>query len=203
MDFPSIALLGVGAFAASNIDDLIILMAFFANPRFPKSHIILGQYLGMVALIGSALVGSLVSLVIPHNLLGLIGLFPIAIGIKELLELSKKDDDDVTEASEKVSKSRWIEYLPLLTVAAITFSGGEEIGIYASVFATNNEVIEISTVVLIAMLLTGVWCAIAFYLVSRPIVAKGIQRLGRVTLPLVLIGIGIYILLEFFFIPSF
>jgi cadmium resistance protein CadD (predicted permease) len=33
--------------------------------------------------------------------------------------------------------------LPFLTVAAVTFSGGEEIGVYTSVFAAYNEVYEI------------------------------------------------------------
>src|SRR5688500_17448851 len=95
LDFLTAAGLGIGAFVATNIDDLFILMAFFANPKFPKSHVVFGQYLGMAALIGMALVGSLVALVIPYNLLALIGLFPIAIGIKGLLGLGRQGDDEV------------------------------------------------------------------------------------------------------------
>jgi cadmium resistance protein CadD (predicted permease) len=65
-------------------------MVFFATPRFPSSQIVLGQYIGMGSLIGISLAGSLITLILPHNFIGLIGLFPIAIGIKELLDLHKK-----------------------------------------------------------------------------------------------------------------
>jgi cadmium resistance protein CadD (predicted permease) len=90
--------LSIGAFVATNIDDLFILIVFFAKRSFPTSQIILAQYVGMGLLLGVSLVGSLVALVIPHNLLGLIGLFPIAIGINDVsnmaedLEIQMKDE---------------------------------------------------------------------------------------------------------------
>jgi cadmium resistance protein CadD (predicted permease) len=197
MDLLSLIGLGTASFVGTNLDDMLILLIFYSNHRFPTSHVVLGQYLGMGALIAVALVASLVSLVIPHNLLGLIGLIPMAFGIKELLELRKKEYE-VEGVSEKISKSRWISYLPFLTVSAITFSGGEEIGVYTSVFATNSEAGEIITVVAVVMALTGLWCAIAYHLLSRPIVAKRIRRLACVGLPIVLIGLGMYILIEAF-----
>jgi len=81
---------GVTAFVATNIDDMFILVIFFSKRNIPSSQIIIGQYAGMGLLIGVSLVGSLISLVIPHNLIGLIGLIPTAIGIKELGELRRK-----------------------------------------------------------------------------------------------------------------
>lgn len=197
MDLFGLVGLGIASFVGTNLDDMLILLIFYSNHQFQTSHVVLGQYIGMSALIAVALVASLVSLVIPHNLLGFVGLLPIAIGIKELIELRKKEDE-AAGASEKISKSRWISYLPFLTVSAITFSGGEEIGVYTSVFATNSEAGEIITVVAVVMALTGVWCAVAYHLLSRPIVAKRIQRLARVGLPIVLIGLGMYILIEAF-----
>ena len=94
MDFSALVGVGIVAFVSTNIDDLLILMAFFATPRFPPFQIVLGQYIGMGSLIAVSLLGFLIALVVPRNLIGLIGLFPIAIGIKELLELHKKSNDD-------------------------------------------------------------------------------------------------------------
>lgn len=139
-DFFSLIGIGVAAFVATNIDDLLILMAFFANRRFPAYQIVLGQYVGMGLLVTVSLLGLLIALVVPSNLIGLIGLIPIAIGIKELHELRKNDEDDEEPHSKLLQSKKILTYLPFLTVAAVTFSGGEEIGIYASVFATNNEV---------------------------------------------------------------
>ena len=87
-------------------------MAFFATPRFPPFQIVLGQYIGMGSLIAVSLLGLLIALVVPRNLIGLIDLFPITIGIKGLLELHTKSNDDNNnkdneeEKKEEPSKQR-------------------------------------------------------------------------------------------------
>jgi cadmium resistance protein CadD (predicted permease) len=210
VDFFGILGIGATAFVATNIDDLLILIAFFANShRFPLPQIVLGQYSGMGALLAISIVGSLIALIVPDNLIGLIGIFPIAIGIRELLELLKNGDKNEEEesAAKQLPQSRragrrLTAYLPFLTVAAVTFSGGEEIGIYTSVFATYHEVSEIIIIVLVVMVLTGVWCTVAYHLVNRPQIASSIKRIGTVALPFVLIGLGIYILVEAFLLIS-
>jgi cadmium resistance protein CadD (predicted permease) len=106
LDFPALVGVGVAAFVSTNIDDLFILMVFFATPRFPFSQIVLGQYIGMGSLIGVSLAGSLITLVLPRNIIGLIGLFPIIIGIKELLELRKKGDDEYEKITKRLLRSR-------------------------------------------------------------------------------------------------
>ena len=129
MDFPALVGIGIAAFVSTNIDDLFILMVFFATPRFPSSQIVLGQYIGMGSLIGVSLAGSFITLVLPRNLIGLIGLFPIAVGIKELVKSYKKGDkEDDERLVKKVLRSKKTR-VPFLTVEAITFSGPEEIGI--------------------------------------------------------------------------
>jgi cadmium resistance protein CadD (predicted permease) len=96
------------------MDDLFILIVFFAKRSFPTSQAILGQYVEMGLLLGVNLAGSLVALVIPHNLLGLVGLFQIAIGIKELIDLRNRENDDNHDHDIKIvnrlSKSRWKSY---------------------------------------------------------------------------------------------
>ena len=198
MEFLNLIGLGIASFMATNIDDLLILMAFFANFRFPAFQVVLGQYFGMGALLTVALVGSLISLVVPSNLIGLIGLFPIAIGIKELWELRKSNNEEAKV--KNLPKSKWLTIVPFLTVAAVTFSGGEEIGIYASVFATNNETWEIITVVIVSLVLTAVWCGIAAYLVKRSSLAERLRAISKKALPFILIGLGIYILAEAFLV---
>jgi cadmium resistance protein CadD (predicted permease) len=207
VDFFNIVGIGTIAFVATNIDDLLILIAFFANSHYPLRQIVLGQYAGMSALLAISILGSLIALIVPNNLIGLIGIFPIAIGIKELLELLKNDNNNEEESANHQPprsrrRRRLTAYLPFLTVAALTFSGGEEIGVYTSVFATYHEVSEIIIIVLAVMVLTGLWCMIAYWLVNHPISASSIKRIGTVALPFILIGLGVYILAEAFLIPS-
>jgi cadmium resistance protein CadD (predicted permease) len=201
--------LSIGGFAATNIDDLFILMVFFANSSFRTFQIILGQYIGMSLLLTVSLLGSLIVFVIPYNLIGLVGLFPIVIGIKVLVGLQNTGVNDKNYADNKritnqLSKNRWrvSTYFQFMLVATVTFSGGEEIGIYTSIFVIHNSLSEIVVIIMVVMLLTGIWCAISIYIVKHGLVATYFRRISKWVLPFVLIGIGIYILTEEFLIPS-
>jgi cadmium resistance protein CadD (predicted permease) len=196
LDFPALVGIGIAAFVSTNIDDLFILMIFFATLRLPSVQIILGQYIGMGSLMGVSLVGSLITLIVPRNIIGLIGLFPIALGIKELLELDNKGDEEDEKLTKKL-RPKNIQ-LPFLTVAAVTFSGSEEIGVYTTLFATNNEVEAIITLVSVTMVITAFWCFMANYLVKHSLLADIFRSIGSRVLPYVLIGFGLYILAEAF-----
>ena len=80
----------VSAFTATNIDDIFLLMIFISSLTYPIRHIILGQYLGIGSLIGISIVGSLITLVVPTYVVGLMGIAPIAIGLKHLIEKKEK-----------------------------------------------------------------------------------------------------------------
>ncbi len=62
---------GIIAFAATNIDDISILLLFFSqiDSNFCRRHIFIGQYLGFVAIILLSLPGFLGGLVGEHQLL--------------------------------------------------------------------------------------------------------------------------------------
>ena len=78
---------GITAFVATNIDDIIILLLFFAqvDANFRRRHIVIGQYLGFTLLILASLPGFFGGLIVPREWIGLLGLLPIAIGIKQLM----------------------------------------------------------------------------------------------------------------------
>lgn len=196
-DIPSLIGLGAAAFVATDIDDMFVLMAFFATRRYPTPHIVFGQFLGIGALIAISLIGSLIALVIPPSFIGLMGLLPIALGIKELLELRKGNDDDKGEPRPRFRSNA--AYLSFLAVAMVTIAnGGDNIGIYTPLFATNNEVSQLVMFASIFLAMTAIWCALAYYLVNHSILAERIRRIGRFVLPFVLIGLGVFILAEAF-----
>ena len=77
----------VVSFAATNIDDIFILTLFFAQRNLRGWHIVLGQYLGLAALVAISLVGFFARFIIPETWIGLLGLVPIFIGIKKLIPI--------------------------------------------------------------------------------------------------------------------
>lgn len=195
MDFLAIIGIGVAAFAATDIDDLFVLMLFFSYPTYKAPQVIIGQYLGIGVLVSVGIVGSLIALVVPATIVGLMGLLPITIGIKKLIDLRKHEDNEMP----KNLQSNRSSYLRFLTVAGVTIAnGGDNIGIYVPLFASSSTLAEIITLVAIFLAVTAVWCALAYYLVNHRLIATRLRRVGHMVLPFVLIGLGAYILADAF-----
>jgi cadmium resistance protein CadD (predicted permease) len=196
IDILGLVAIGVGAFAATNIDDIFVLMIFFSSLTFPVRHVVIGQYLGIGLLIVISALGSLIALVVPIYIIGLMGIIPIAIGIKNLAEIRKKDD---SYSRHVIQDKRSRSYHSFLSVAAITFSnGGDNIGVYIPLFSNYNTISQIFGLTTVFFAMTAVWCISAYYFVNHPLVASRIRYTGNVILPFVLIGLGIYILIESF-----
>jgi cadmium resistance transport/sequestration family protein len=195
------------SFAATNIDDMVILMLFFAqvNSTFRPQHIIIGQYLGFIVLIVASLPGFLGGLIVPKAWIGLLGLFPICIGISHLVNRNS-DEEYVqtvsTEFKDDNTKSSWLSKLVSLlspqtfNVAAVTISnGGDNVGIYLPLFAGRDGT-SLAVILTVFFLLIGVWCYVAYLLTSHPVIAKLFTRYAKAIVPFILIGLGIYILIE-------
>ncbi|HEY9905659.1 MAG TPA: cadmium resistance transporter [Candidatus Sericytochromatia bacterium] len=197
---------GITSFAATNIDDIVILMLFFAqvNASFRPRQIVVGQYLGFSVLIIASLPGFFGGLIVPRAWIGLLGLVPIAIGVTRLVNREK--DEEVQAVSDELNRSRGNNSLgstltslispQTLNVAAVTFAnGGDNIGIYVPLFASST-LASLLVILGIFFLLIGVWCYIAYLLARQPAIAHVLTRYGKAVVPFVLIGLGIFILLE-------
>jgi cadmium resistance protein CadD (predicted permease) len=127
----ALTLLGIGtsAFLASNIDDTFVLMFLFSTPNILARDITIGQFLDITLLVvASASAALLIILVVPLFVIGLMGLIPIGIGIKRLIE-----QQHVAKTNKPDEK---LEYLSFLSVAEITVAnGGDDIGVFTPLFA--------------------------------------------------------------------
>ena len=196
---------GVTSFAATNIDDIAILMLFFAqvNVTFRPRHIVLGQYLGFTALIAASLPGFFGGLIVPKAIIGLLGLVPIAIGISHLVN-KENDRDEVQavsgefsrESDSPVSKLANLFNAQTLNVAAVTAAnGGDNIGIYLPLFA-SSDLPSLMVILAVFFVLVGVWSYAAYRLTRRIAIAKILTRYTQAIVPFILIGLGIFILIE-------
>ena len=83
-----------------------------------------------------------------------------------------------------------------MPVAIVTASNGaDNIAVYTPLFAVQTMV-ERGITVVVFLVMTGLWCGIAAWLVRHPIFGPPIRRWGRPLLPAVLIGLGILVLIE-------
>jgi cadmium resistance transport/sequestration family protein len=191
--------LAIVSFIATNLDDLFVLMIFFAHPDYKSTPIIIGQYIGISSLILISTLGYFFKFIIPAAWIGLLGIFPIIIGLKNLIELRKKDKSDDSSDKKEIKgfRSRFINS-SILSVAIVSFvNGGDNIGVYAPLFATLN-IYQLYFVIFIFLIMVGVWCLISHRLVNNRRLGGRIREYGHLILPFVLIFIGISILIQTF-----
>lgn len=81
----------------------------------------------------------------------------------------------------------------MATVAGVTIAnGGDNLGVYIPLFAGEPGHILIHASVFAVM--TAIWCFVGFRLIQKCVVGAWARRYGRLALPVVLIGLGLWIL---------
>jgi cadmium resistance protein CadD (predicted permease) len=180
-----------GVFAGTNVDDLIVLTVLFLAARTagrPRPwQIWVGQYAGIGALVAISGAAALGLTLLPDRWVGLLGLIPLALGIRGLVAAARSPGD----AAPPVASG-------LVSVAAVTMANGaDNIAVYTPVFRTVGVVDSLVTIAVFAVLV-AVWCLAAAWLGGHGRVIALLGRFGHWLVPLVFVVIGLVILSELF-----
>lgn len=189
---------GILLFASTNVDDIFLTMAFFADPRLDGRAVVVGKFVGIAVLVIGSAVAAACALAVPPEWIALLGLAPLGLGIQRLWAARRTPGGsaDATDASDEPDSPGAGSFLGQVgSVAAITAAnGGDNLGVYIPVFARDLGAVWAYAVVF--ALLTGVWCVVGRGLVTHRLVAATMRRLSAVLLPYVLIGLGLWILVD-------
>ncbi|GAA0779722.1 CadD family cadmium resistance transporter [Clostridium subterminale] len=206
------------SFASTNIDDIFILMLFFSqiNNGMEKRHIIIGQYLGIILLITISIIGALGVSLIPSEYVGLLGLVPIYLGVKAYIGHKKDHKNNVDIGQRQIQNSEDLELIKItdikeegilsfvmkfinpsaVKVLGLTFANGaDNIGIYIPLFSSMS-LRDIFITVIVFMFLTALWCFIGMKLAEHSLIQRIIEKYKNIFIPIVFIGLGIFILIE-------
>jgi cadmium resistance protein CadD (predicted permease) len=168
-------------FAVTNADDLVLLTLFFAR-RIPARRVVAGQYLGFSAIIFLSLAGVLAALAIPHEWIRALGLLPLALGIGQLYRVRSRAPSGVQGATSGV-----------VSIALITLtSGADNVGVYVPFFLVNRSALW--WILACYSVYVGMWCFVGRWIGNHPAVLRSVDRWGHWLMPVVLIGLGVYIL---------
>ncbi|MEV0878595.1 cadmium resistance transporter [Micromonospora echinofusca] len=184
-----IDLLGTAAgaavvFAATDVDDIVVLTLLFVAARTtgrPRPwQIVAGQYLGIGALALASAVVAAGLLVVPEPWTGLLGLLPITLGVRALL------DRDADETPAVVGST--------IGVAGVTIANGaDNIAVYVPVFRALGPA-DSAVFLLVFVVLIALWCAAGAWLGNHPRVTRLVGRAGHWLVPAIFIAIGVVIL---------
>ena len=192
----------VGLFAGTNIDDIVVLALLFAQAgdRAGVRRVVIGQYLGFMAILVVCVLGALGANLLPPWAVPWLGLIPLGLGIHGgwrawrehragqehnpatpgpgvgVVPLPEAGDTvESVEAAVTVARGPSISAVTALTLAG----GADNIGVYVPAFAASGPW-SFAVYVPVFLLLVGLWCAAGAFVASRPVIASGISRRGHV-----------------------
>jgi cadmium resistance protein CadD (predicted permease) len=176
-------LTGLAAFLATNLDGLFLTAALLSNPASRPRDVVVGTYAGIAFLVAVSAAASLVSLVVPARVIALLGLLPLAIGLKQLWQGRGGEEPPPFRQG-------------MLAVAGINVAfGGDNIGVYTPLFAASPAHAMVLYSAVFAFL-TGLLVYAAYRLVTHPGLGAPVRRYGPPLVPWVLIALGAWILLR-------
>ncbi|WP_213809859.1 CadD family cadmium resistance transporter [Jeotgalicoccus sp. WY2] len=182
-------------YVATGIDYLVILILLFSQIKKSNQikHIWIGQYIGTVIIILASLLVSLgVANLVPQQwMIGLLGLLPLYLGIKIWIQGEDEDEGNILSL---FSSGRFNQLFITITFIVLA-SSADDFAIYIPYFTTLN-MMEIIIAVIVFMIMVGVLCLISYRLASLNFVSDKIEKYERWIVPIVFIGLGIYILFE-------
>jgi cadmium resistance transport/sequestration family protein len=183
-------IIAVLAFASTNIDDIFILTLFYASKKYTSASIIAGQFLGITFLVVASLFASFAGNFVDPRFVGLLGMFPIYLSIKQAVEfLNKNENKETVLIAESNAPA-------LFTIAGVTVAnGGDNIGVYVPLFSTLEAYEKIQLLIVFGILVF-IWCYIARYLSYHPLLSKSLNKYAHISMPVVLFILGIFILYE-------
>jgi len=190
MHVATLGLIGqaVGFFISTDLDDILVLILFFADSRFRTRQIIAGQFIGIAILYAVSIVGSWAALILPPAFVGLLGLVPITMGLKGAWNLWRSPGPG--ELVLPTGRAN------IAAVAAMTVAnGGDNVSVYIPLFALRSG-LDIALMGLVFAVMTALWLNLAYWLTRHRAIGALVRRYTRLLMPLVFITLGFLILYQ-------
>jgi cadmium resistance protein CadD (predicted permease) len=191
--------IGIAAlvYASTNLDDLLILAVFFADPRMRVGAVVAGRFIALAVLMLASGAAVLLTFAVPEEWIALLGFVPLILGVRLVLALfptrseGESDEDEAAALAQKASRSGFA--VQMLAVAGVSLANdGDNLGVYIPLFAATPSAMPVYVAVFGVM--TLVFCALGYRVVNNPLIGRYIRRYGDVLLPVVLIPLGLFIL---------
>lgn len=188
----AVAAAAAGAFAGTNVDDVIVLALLFMAGRSagrPRAwQIWAGQYAGFGVLVALSALAALGLTIVPDRWVGLLGLIPLALGVRGLVQ-AVRDGGDADGVPRPIAAGT-------LSIAAVTIANGaDNVAVYTPMLRSLGTAEAVLTIAVFFVLL-AVWCVVGARLGAHRRAVATIGRWGHWIVPLVFVAIGTAIVVE-------
>ena len=140
----------------------------------------------------SLVIAYLVHFVPEDWMIGLLGLIPLYLGIRYLVKGEEEaEEEEIIDQLNARPSNQMFWTVALITIA----SGGDNLGIYIPYFASIELGQIITAIILFAIFTVGL-CWLSQRLARLSFLEETLEKYERIIVPVVFIGLGIYILWE-------
>jgi len=175
------------AFLATNLDNLALLIGL--SVRYPdrRDHVAIGYLAAMLVVGGIAAAIGKAADAVPVHYLGLLGIVPVAIGLKGLFELFKGAE------SPGKSRANGDGSVIALTLATQLGNGTDTVLTFSVLVADANDKADI-------LIGAAFACMVAMFAISANVVTRHasllhqVEHYSRRVMPFVLIAVGLFVL---------
>jgi len=182
-------------FAITNIDDLFILVTFFAEATTGKTltplTIVAGQYVGFSVVLAISMIGFGIAVVLPTEPIGFLGLLPVLLGFWSLLDLIVQTEEEDDEVEVGVGGWRAISKVAAVTVV----NGGDNMGTYIPLFAQASKG-DIAIYLITYYILLGVWCLVGWLVMQQKDILRLAEKYASYVVPFLYMGLGVLIMVH-------
>jgi len=186
-DIVSTGILALGAFAGTNLDNLLALSGQLATAdRSRHRRIAEGQVAATVVLLAFSAIAGAAFATVPSRLLGILGLVPIGLGIRAGVLLVRQSPDD---RSMPVAAGLVSSFLVTLVI------GADNVAVYLPVLATGSLVAAGACLAIWLICDLGL-VALAGWLGRHRAVERSVERIGPYALPVLYVAIGLMVLVR-------
>lgn len=181
-------LLAVGLFATTNIDNLVVLTAFYADPLYRHGQVTVGSYLGLTVIVAISAGGAAAASSVPRHDLGLLGFIPLVLGAVKLVAVARGGRPPLPDTEARGGRHR-----PFVVSAVTVGSGSDNLAAYVPVFASRS-LGDATLIVVVFFAAAGLWCAGALAIARAPWTRQALDRFSHVVVPVVYVALGVSIL---------
>lgn len=177
--------LAAGAFAGTNIDNLVTLAAQMASSDARRHRRIAeGQVAATCAILTLSGVGGAALAAVPHRLLGLLGFIPLGLAVRAVVLLVRRSPDDRSVPSAT----------GFFSSAGVTFAlSADNVAVYLPTLATGS-VTSGAACLSIWLGLDALLVVLAVVVGRHPLARRVLGSLGPIAMPLVYGTVGIVVM---------
>jgi cadmium resistance protein CadD (predicted permease) len=186
----SIIPIAIGAFLATNLDNLTLLVALLARYRSRTSNVVAG-YVACMLFVGLISFGiGKAADIVPVRYLGLLGLIPVSIGVVGIIKLLRTRGQGPATEETPIDGAKSAFFASLLTQLG---NVGDTIVTFSILFADSSPLADILVIFTLGAM-TASFVIVAIYAIRHPAVSHWIERYAHRVTPFILIIVGAYIL---------